>query len=118
MTERMFGHGSTVRRQVIQFLRGDDIEGLPELLEIRRQAMFVSNLEQSIERRHAELHKAIRLSTHHSEAYASLGLRRDEVIELMREKPNEAIRLAVLIDEVGTMRDALHTLGLQHHPAL
>ena len=75
-----------LREPLLEFLHGSSVDEFPELLLLRQQARFASNIEVGIERRHAQLHRHIRLATHHSPAYASVGMRKDEVIQLLDER--------------------------------
>lgn len=116
MTRALLSPGGPLRDSVMVFLHGGDLS--PALLDFRRKAQLSSNLEVAVERRHAQLHQHLRAAPHHSEAFASIGLRRHEILEDMRNNPAVANRMAVLIDRAGHPKCALEQLGLRHHPVL
>ena len=107
-----------LRVPLLDFLQGQNIEEFPELLLMRQQARFASNIEVGIERRHAQLHRHIRLATNHSAAFASVGMRKDEIIQLLEEKPGDVTQMALLIDRAGSAKDSVEALDLQFHPSI
>ncbi|CAE7347030.1 unnamed protein product [Symbiodinium sp. KB8] len=72
-----------LRQLILQFVHGAAPETLGPLAAFRAKARLASNLEVAIERCHAQLHRALRLAPRHSEAYASVNLRKSEIIQDM-----------------------------------
>ena len=95
---------SADRDTLLQFLRGTPIQELPELHMLRCQARFASNLEIGIERRHAQMHHCLQTARHHSEAYASISMRKREILQEMESSDAFPTVLATLLDRCGSER--------------
>ena len=118
-SERLFGHGAaSLRAAVFDVITGAPFEDHPELLLLRAKARFASNIEIGIERDHAQLHRHILLASHHTEAYASLAMRKGEILDSFDENPERARTFAGILSDVRSPGTCLSALGLAAHPVV
>ncbi|CAE7869098.1 unnamed protein product [Symbiodinium microadriaticum] len=105
-----------LRQLILQFVHGAAPETLGPLAAFRAKARLASNLEVAIERCHAQLHRALRLAPRHSEAYASVNLRKSEIIQDMDRLEGFAHEMSSLVDKCGSCSSAVLALALENHP--
>ena len=103
---------------VLRIIHGDLFSQHPTIFRVRCKAMFASSSEIGIERRHAQLHRGILLSSNHSEGYASLTMRKGEILEHFNKKPFAARELAYKLVGLSNTRKILESLNLEGHPAV
>ena len=103
---------------VLAVIHGDNFAAHPDLLEVRHKAMLASSSEIGIERDHAQMHRNLLLASNHSEAYASLSMRKGEIVDHMETGTCAARQLANILDSVSTPQKALAELDLLAHPSL
>ena len=104
--------------EAIDFIQGGDFALVPRLRVVRNKGKFASNVETAIERDHAFLHRQIILAPHHSEAFASLGIRRPNLVSAVDESRAAAIRFSELLDSNRSAASCIEALGLAAHPSL
>ena len=79
--QKLFGAGlGSLRESIVQIVHGARFQDHPEVQKERRKAMFLSSTEVSIERDHALMHAHIKTAPYHSEAYASIQVRKHEIL--------------------------------------
>ena len=103
--------------EVLQFLHGADTSAdlLPILHELRIKTECSSNVETQIERDHAELHQFVQMAHHVSEAYASIAMRRHEIVRWLERSPESAFRFSHVMSGVRDPRACVTKLGLLAH---
>ena len=111
-------HPDSLLPSVLAVIHGDRFDAHPQLQQQRRKAMFVSNSEIGVERDHAQLHQNILAAHNHSEAYASIHMRKYELVEALEndkevlESYNRQLMHASSADKI------LLSLDLMQHPSL
>lgn len=89
-----------------------------ELAHHRARAQFAPTLEISIERKHAQLHHHIRLAPRHGGSFASVFLRKAEVMRgLERQQETSQKDLAALLQACCSPSAVVAQLGLVMHPS-
>jgi hypothetical protein len=111
----LFVASGNFRHQLILFVRGAPLDSLRDLQWLTNAMLFIPNVEIGIERQHAVVSQRIKIAHHHSAAFVSLALRRQE---LMDEHSTNFTDLAECADRVSDRRRAVEQLGLMHHPSL
>ena len=106
-----------LRSEVVQFLREVAAETLPGLMRVRLSSAWTPVLEQSIERKHAQLHARIKAAPHHSPPYVSLVERGPEVTELIHTEASAIDALTDICADVRKPALVAKALGLTAHPA-
>ena len=117
----LFSRDGPLRGQVLAIVQGTHTwDQVPELRRYRFIAQFLPIMEASIERKHAQIHAAIRSAPNHSVAYTSVqGLRKAEILREMEEDPDDCIRFVKALDsQCRSARACLESLGLQAHPEI
>jgi hypothetical protein len=105
------------RAQVLAVVQGfNAFEEFPDLHSVRVSARMTSTMEVSVERIHKDLHQNIKLAPNHSTAYASLSLRKREILSAMEADPNVAFALAGIVGSTRSAAEIISTLGLKAHP--
>ena len=93
------------------FMQGGELS--PALQSIAHQMLLTPTLEISVERLHAFLKQRTLASHHISGAYASLQLRRPEILKCHRTHFNELAECCSLVSSPAAIVEALE---LQHYP--
>ena len=105
LTTRLLSHNGEHRQQLVQFLQGQDLS--QQLQCIADQMILTPTLEISVERLHAFL-KQRTLATHHiSGAYASLQLRKPEILTCHRHHFDELAECCALAASPSAIVEAL-----------
>jgi hypothetical protein len=117
-TEQLLHPASPLRDMCELLIAGDTtFDECDDLAKHRARAQFLPTLEVSIERKHAQLHHGIRLSPRHGGAFASMMLRKGELIRGLDENAEELhTELAALLRAYSSPRSCIIALGLQSHP--
>ena len=115
----VFARGSVLREQILCLIQGHrQFEEMPALERYRFACQQVPIPEQSVERRHAQIHAATRASPNHTVQYDSVhGLRKGEIVKIFDETPEDVQNLAsVFGSDARNPNQCLESLGLLAHP--
>ena len=117
-TEKLLSPQGTLRPMIEALVLGHQgFDDLPELQHERAKTQFAPIIEISIE--HAQLHRSIRLAPRHSGAFASIMLRKGEVISAMEADADRTSRdLAAHLHGNSTVSACVLGLHLLTHPVL
>ena len=111
LTRKLLSSDGPLRSLVVDWVQGGDMS--EELQDLRSQMLLTPTLEISVERLHAFL-KQRTLATHHiSGAYASLQLRKPEILRCHSEHFSELSECCGL---ASTPAQMVESLGLQFYP--
>ena len=110
----MLSRAHPLRRQVIRFIQGVPLEQLPALTPYVNALGFIPNIEIGVERLHAFVSQRVKTSHHHSPAYVSILLRRDELIRTHATECNEFAKACSLVPNHVAV---VEQLNLQNHPS-
>ncbi len=103
----------TIRNELVAFVRGADMAGLPHLRILSDAFLFLPNVEIGIERLHSYVSQRLKIVHNSSPAYVSTVLRKAEIIRTHTEHTAE---LLASLELVPDRRQAVAHLGLQNHP--
>ena len=119
LCERLFGVGpDSMRASVIAVVHGDWFSQHPALLQQRRKMRFVSNSEISVERDHAMLHQHLLTASNHTEAYASVQMRKSEIVKHMESSEEHVAQLANHLADVRSAKAVASHLSLLTHTGI
>ena len=97
---------------------GTPPEHLPMVEDFRDKSRHATNVETQIERGHAQLHRWVASAPHHSECFASVSMRREDVITGVESSDASAWAFAEELDTVRSPAKCIEKLGLSAHPSL
>ena len=115
LTKQVFS--GDVREELVRFLQGQDAQSLPSLMKIRLRSLWCPVLEQSIERKHAQLHARIKSAPHHSPPYVSLTERGPELTALMGRDASAIEAFSAICADIRQPILVAEALGLLAHPS-
>ena len=114
LTKHVFASGARV--ELVKFLQGQSAETLPSLMKIRRRSLWCPVLEQSIERKHAQLHARIKAAPNHSAPYVSITERAPELTDLMSREASAINSFSAICADIRQPVLVAQALGLLAHP--
>jgi hypothetical protein len=118
LSRELFAGG--LRHELVEFLRGGAIATAAELASLRKlreRTLWTPVLEQSIERKHAQLHARIKAAPAHSAPYVSVVERGPELEELLVSQPDVMQRLSEFCSSIRQPDLVAQVLGMNQRPA-
>ena len=99
----------------MHFVRGRPLRDSPLLQRYADSFAMIPNIEISVERLHAVVSQNIKIAHHHTPAYVSLAIRRQELLAEFRSSQSALSDMCSLVRDKACV---VEQLGLQRHPAL
>ncbi len=95
------------------FVRGAEMEKLPNLRVLADSFLFLPSVEISIERLHSYVSQRLKIVHSHSPSYISVTLRKSEIVSTHSANTSELISCT---EVVPGKRQAVEQLSLHNHP--
>ena len=106
-----------VKSEALEYLDGEDLQGLTSLVSFIAQLRFGFSSERRVEGGHSRVNLRGLLARSRSEAFDSLGLRIQEIKGHMQKDKEFLPALLDCLDAARTPRRLIAELGLSSHPS-